>query len=51
MAKTPFTFTVITDTLFFSNNTGTEGKAYDAANGRGHTPPSDPELLLKEEIK
>ena len=40
MAKSPLTVTVITDTHYYAKSTGTEGKAYEAANTKS-------QLLLK----
>ncbi len=40
MAKAPLTVTVITDTHYYAKSTGTEGKAYDAANTKS-------QMLLK----
>ena len=40
MAKAPLTVTVITDTHYYAKSTGTEGKAYEAANTKS-------QLLLK----
>ena len=40
MAKAPLTVTVITDTHYYAKSTGTEGKAYEAANAKS-------QLLLK----
>mgnify|MGYP000237755635 CR=1 FL=1 len=51
MAKTPLTVTVITDTHYYSKKTGTEGKAYDAANAKSQKLLKYSEELLRAAFK